>query len=243
MEIVEDGRGARVELAALWPWTLVSLGLLLAWDASGLDLVLARLMANGPSGHGFTLRDNWAAAVLLHGWMRQVAFVAAAWLLAGIWWPTGVLRRIPRAGRIQWLGSLVLGVVLIDVLKYSSQTSCPWDLAEFGGVGTYLTHWSWWLADGGPGHCFPAGHASAGFAFIGGFFALRPASPVLARRCLLLVLAAGFTLGLAQQLRGAHFMSHTLWTAWLCWVAAWLVDVPARLGWQQEAGILAYHEV
>ena len=24
-------------------------------------------------------------------------------------------------------------------------------------------------------------------------------------------------LGLAQQMRGAHFMSHTLWTAWLCW--------------------------
>jgi membrane-associated PAP2 superfamily phosphatase len=29
----------------------------------------------------------------------------------------------------------------------------------------------------------------------------------------------------AQQWRGAHFTSHTLWTAWVCWVVAWLVDM------------------
>jgi membrane-associated PAP2 superfamily phosphatase len=63
---------------------------------------------------------------------------------------------------------------------------------------------------------------------MGGFFVLRPVSAKLAARCLALVLAAGFALGLAQQVRGAHFMSHTLWTAWLCWVAAWAVDGVVR---------------
>jgi len=38
-------------------------------------------------------------------------------------------------------------------------------------------------------------------------------------------LQAGFALGLAQQMRGAHFMSHTLWTAWLCWAGSWLCDL------------------
>ena len=32
-------------------------------------------------------------------------------------------------------------------------------------------------------------------------------------------------MGLAQQMRGAHFMSHTLWTGWLCWTTGWLVDL------------------
>ena len=32
-------------------------------------------------------------------------------------------------------------------------------------------------------------------------------------------------MGLAQQMRGAHFMSHTLWTGWLCWTAGWLFDL------------------
>ncbi len=240
MQFVDDGQGERAGPAALWPWTFITLGLVLAWDAGGMDLALARLVANG---HGFALRENWFVGVVLHDWMRKLAFVAAAWLLAGIWWPTGVLRRLSRPARIQWLAGLVLGVVLINLLKHWSRTSCPWDLAEFGGTGTYLTHWAWGLTDGGPGRCFPAGHASAGFAFLGGFFVLRPVSPGLARRCLALVLAAGFALGLAQQLRGAHFMSHTLWTAWFCWAAASLVDAASRLGSQEYEGILAYHEV
>jgi hypothetical protein len=33
--------------------------------------------------------------------------------------------------------------------------------------------------------------------------------------------------------RGAHFMSHTLWTAWLCWTTAFIVDVAATRGWHR----------
>ena len=35
---------------------------------------------------------------------------------------------------------------------------------------------------------------------------------------------AGLVFGLAQQIRGAHYMSHTLWTAWLCWTVAAVAD-------------------
>ena len=35
----------------------------------------------------------------------------------------------------------------------------------------------------------------------------------------------GLLLGVAQQLRGAHYMSHTFWTAWYCWVAAASLDL------------------
>ena len=221
----------------LWLWTLAALALLLAWDASSVDLALARL-AGGV--HGFAWRDNWLAKVLLHEGMRGVAFVAGAWLLAGMWWPTGVLRRLPRAARLQWLASLFMGLAAIALLKHSSLSSCPWDLAEFGGTGTYQTHWAWGQLDGGPGHCFPAGHASAGFAFIGGFFVLHPVSAALARRCLVLVAVAGLVLGIGQQLRGAHFMSHTLWTAWICWATAWCVNVLAGVGSTWRATAWAY---
>ena len=36
---------------------------------------------------------------------------------------------------------------------------------------------------------------------------------------------AGLLLGLAQQVRGAHYMSHTLWTAWFCWATAAGLDL------------------
>ena len=215
MQIRGMDRGA-CHAPGLW-WTLGSLGVLLGWDAAGLDVPVARLMAGGAT---FALRDHWVLTTVFHDGARVLAWAAGVWLLAGLWWPTGMLRRLERGARVQWLASTALSLAVVSALKYASHSSCPWDLAEFGGVADYLSHWSWRGADGGPGRCFPAGHASAGFAFIAGYFVLRPVSAARAAQCLAIVLGAGAALGLAQQLRGAHFMSHTLWTAWLCWVLA-----------------------
>lgn len=197
--------------------TLVPLALVLLWDASRLDLALARLAGGA---QGFPWREHWLLATVLHDGARVLAFAAAAWLMLGIWRPTGPLRRVPRSARVQWFASLLISVLLVNALKHASRTSCPWDLAGFGGTAAYVSHWMWAAGDGGRGHCFPAGHASAGFGFIGGFFALRAHVPRAARLCLWLSLAAGFLLGGAQQLRGAHFLSHTLWTGWLSWASA-----------------------
>lgn len=198
-----------------------------AWDAAALDLSLARLTAGAG---GFVLRDHWLLAGVLHDGARKAAWLAALWLLLGLWWPTGVLRRLARRRRLQWLASTALALLLISTLKYWSGSSCPWDLVEFGGAAEYVSHWTRG-ADGGPGRCFPAGHASAGFAFAGGYFALRASSRAAAFRWLAMSLAAGAVLGVAQQLRGAHFMSHTLWTAWLCWAIAASVDAVASRSW------------
>ncbi len=45
---------------------------------------------------------------------------------------------------------------------------------------------------------------------------LATSHPQRSRQWLLAVAVVGAVLGGVQQLRGAHFMSHTLWTAWLC---------------------------
>lgn len=197
--------------------TLVLLALVLLWDASRLDPAVARLAGGA---QGFPWREHWLLATVLHDGARVLAFAVAAWLMLGIWWPTGPLRTVPRSARAQWFASVLIALLLVNALKFASRTSCPWDLADFGGTAAYVSHWMWAAGDGGPGHCFPAGHASAGFGFIGGFFALRAHSPRSARLCLWVSLAAGFLLGGAQQLRGAHFLSHTLWTGWLSWASA-----------------------
>jgi len=124
------------------------------------------------------------------------------------------------------LALTVLGsVIAVSIIKHASHTSCPWDLQEFGGVARYVSHWSWGVGDGGPGGCFPAGHASAAFAYVGGYFVLRRVSSRAAAIWLWTAVAAGLVLGVAQQLRGAHYMSHTLWTAWVCWTVGFAIDV------------------
>ncbi|MDB5874148.1 MAG: phosphatidic acid phosphatase [Ramlibacter sp.] len=204
--------------------TLLALALLLAWDASGLDLVLARPFA---TAEGFALQNHWLLAEALHKGARVAAWLPCLWLIAGIWWPHGLLGRIGQPQRVQWVVTTLLALIAIAALKQASLTSCPWDLAQFGGQAAWASHWAFQWGGGG-GHCFPAGHASAGFAFVGGYFALRRQLPGQARAWLVGSLAAGLVLGVSQQLRGAHFMSHTLWTAWLCWTIAWLVDMAVR---------------
>lgn len=196
-----------------------ALGLLglIAWDLSGLDLALARLVA---TSDGFTGRDHRFLTQVMHDGARSLAALLVAALAVGVVRPFGPLRDLSRARRLWLVAAVIAGMLLPATLKRLSATSCPWDLAEFGGTVAWVSHWQWRLEDGGPGHCFPAGHASAGFAWLAGYFAW-PQGSMQARSWLWGGLAAGLALGLAQQLRGAHFMSHTLWTAWICWTWAW----------------------
>ena len=203
-------------------WTLLALICVLAWDMSGLDLPVARWSGNS---QGFALQSNWFMLNIAHEGTRKLAWLMVLALSLFIWWPVGLLRQVPFSRRVQLVVSTFAASTATSLVKRASDTSCPWDLAEFGGMARYVSHWSLGITDGGGGHCFPAGHASAGFAFVSGYFALRHSHPRAARIWLALALLGGFALGLAQQMRGAHFMSHTLWTALLCWTVCWLCDV------------------
>lgn len=223
-------------LASSWrrvALTLVLLVPVLLWDAAGLDLPLARLFG---TARGFAWRHEPAFVLLLHEVPRAMGMAAVLALAWGAWRPWGFLRAMTMADRGQLVSSIALAVVAVTTLKRLAATSCPWDLMEFGGVARYVSHWAWGMGDLGPGHCFPAGHASAGFGFVAGWFVLRRAAPSLARPWLVAALALGCVLGLSQQVRGAHYMSHTLWTAWICWTVGLLVDEAARI-WRREPSV------
>ena len=194
-----------------------ALPLLLLWDASGFDLPLARWFG---TPEGFPLQYD----PFLKGWMhegaRQLGWVVLALLITCIWRPMGALKQLARSERAWMIGTIVLSLLVVVAIKGISRTSCPWDLTEFGGTAQYVSHWAWGVQDGGGGHCFPAGHASTGFAFIALAVWLRAVSPRAGAWAWGTVLLAGCVLGCAQQVRGAHFLSHTLWTAWLCWAVA-----------------------
>jgi len=203
--------------APLAVWLSGLLIFTLLWDLSGLDLSVMQVIG---SPQGFALRDVWLLERVLHDGLRQS--MTAAFALLCIWtlWPD-----LPVPRRERWLvvALAALSLLAVNLVKNTSLTSCPWDLQAFGGPARQVSHWAWGVADGGPGRCFPGGHASSGFAFIALCLPWldAPAGVASRRRAIGLrwlasVLGIGLLAGAVQTLRGAHFPSHTLWTLLIC---------------------------
>lgn len=204
--------------------SLLALVALLGWEFSGLDRVVSGWF--GGAG-GFVWRDAWLTSTLLHDGGRIAAWALLVFMAVDALhplWPGP-----SRAERRRWLGVTVACLLLVPALKRASRTSCPWDLTPFGGIAAYVPHWRFGVVDGGPGHCFPSGHAVAAFAFFSGYFLWRDYRSNAARRGLAAVCLAGGAFGAVQVVRGAHFVSHVLWSAWICWVACALAARACRL--------------
>ncbi|HEY1091772.1 MAG TPA: PAP2 family protein, partial [Burkholderiaceae bacterium] len=107
--------------------TLAALALLLAWDFSGLDLPLIRLVGDAT---GFAWREVWFTRDVFHQGGRMLAGLLLALLLLNIWKP--LVPGPSRRERIYALAMTVFCMCLIPLFKRASHTSCPWDLAEFG---------------------------------------------------------------------------------------------------------------
>ncbi len=194
-----------------WFWLGLAGLALLAWDASGLDLWLTRTVGDA---QGFAGRDLWLLSGLLHEGGRNLGVACLLLMAWDAWRPLrpGPSRRL----RTYWLAVVVLTALAVPALKRLSLSSCPWDLAEFGGTAFYRSHWWLTVADGGPGRCFPSGHAVSAFAFWGVYFLWRDTRPGWALGLLWAALGLGALFTATQVLRGAHFLSHCLWSAWLC---------------------------
>lgn len=219
---------------------LLGLALITLWDASPLDLWLAQRYGDA---HGFAWDHHWLTYGVLHEGGKWLARLMVAWLVLSIWWPSGPARGLGREARLWWLGTTLFNMALIAALKRASLTSCPAELIQFGGHSLYISHWSLGVPDGGPGHCFPSGHASSALAFLSGYFVLRGSAVQpggahdaerarMARRWLLATVLMGAAYGWGQMMRGSHYFSHTLWTAWFCaaasMTAAWVAE---QRGW------------
>lgn len=175
------------------------------------------------SGGQWAWRDAWLTETLLHVGGRKFVAAGALGLLA-LALASGVITPLApwRATLGYLLGSAVLAALLVNLAKQLTHVDCPWDLLRYGGERPYIGLFEPHPRTFPYGECFPAGHASAGYAWLGLYYVARAWRPRWRWAVLGAVLALGTAFGLAQQLRGAHFLSHDLWSLLLCWAIATL---------------------
>lgn len=131
-----------------------------------------------------------------------------------------------------WIAILTLATLplLTGLGKRYTGMHCPGEVQRYGGDAPY-EHLQLSIHTGMEprGRCFPAAHASGGFALLGLAWLRRSVRWRIAS--LAFGLAAGWWMGGYQMLRGAHFLSHTLVTMLL----AWIVVLTWRRVWRTVA--------
>ncbi|WAT15869.1 phosphatase PAP2 family protein [Xanthomonas fragariae] len=203
----------------LWvPLACVLLASALLMGAGG-DQWIADALYRLEGGH-WLLKDHWFTSSVIHRvgkWLSTAAGVSVLVLTVIAWCR-------PRLRALRWpmtclASSIALSTSLVSLLKSWTAMDCPWDLSRYGGtqamIGLFESRHG--IAASG---CFPAGHASAGYAWVALYFCALSLRPAWRFPGLFAGLAAGLIFGVAQQLRGAHFLSHDLWSLTVCWVSA-----------------------
>lgn len=207
---------------ALLPVLLLGMAITLL-ELTGLDLLLSDPFFD-PARGGWYLKQNWWTEQLIHRDGRAlIAAIGAGSLLGWIGsFRSDALRPWRRAALYLTL-CIALGTGLVAVGKAAINRHAPWDYQRYGGaipyVGLFVPPEPGYPA----GHDFPAGHASGGFALMGSYFIFYRSNRRRAWAGLAAGLLLGSIFGVGQQLRGAHFASHNLWTILVCWSTALLL--------------------
>ncbi len=226
-------RNSRTHQSQFWLLHLVLpliLALLLAliYPRTGLDAFLINSFYDAHA-LAFPLKRDWFLETVMHQGLKNLMVIISLTML-GLWifgfkiWTSG--RSDIKSAWIQryhrqfiWVFvAMLFATTAISILKHFSDHACPWSLLQYGGTQPLIPLFGSLPFGAYPGHCFPGGHASGGFALMAFYFAFRDSEPKLAKMGLLAGIIFGFAMGWGQMMRGAHFMSHNLWTAWVVWM-------------------------
>lgn len=173
----------------------------------------------------FPWDNTWFGKRLMHGYVKNViVWFGLLLIIVTVFDLVRPLRRFTPLRYLTPLGRLklrfltlaaVLEPKLILSLKEASNMHCPWGVDLYGGKAPMLRLLDWVPEGWEAGRCFPAGHASAGMWLSALAILWLPTHPRKALATFVAGLSVGLFMGWVQQMRGQHFLSHTLATAWL----------------------------
>ena len=192
--------------------------LTIAWFQ--FDLLLADFFYSLQGGR-WALKNHSITSTLLHrGGRNLLVAMAVVVFLAAVMAPYVTSLKPYRRGL--WYLFLVMAIapLTVNLLKLTTHIDCPWDLARYGGTSPYVSLFSRHPGDFPYGSCFPSAHASGGYSLVALYFLARTYRPAWRWAALATGLLFGIVYGFAQQLRGAHFLSHDVWALAICWLIA-----------------------
>ncbi|WP_372716666.1 phosphatase PAP2 family protein [Immundisolibacter sp.] len=183
------------------------------------DLALADFLYRLEGDH-WALKRHVLTSTIVHEYGRhlvQLLVLAVVGLIIRDW---RAGRERQRAADLYLLACFAVTTLTVSLLRHLTHVTCPWDLSRYGGELAYVPIFSPLPPGKEAGVCFPAGHASSAYAWVALYYYFRVVSPRYRWYGLAFGLALGLVFDIGQQLRGAHFFSHGLWTLGIAWCVA-----------------------
>lgn len=210
--------------------SLALLATLAFFDLTSADLLVQNWFFDAARGDWVWNRHEPISRFLLYDGIKLILMTSAMALVGLLAFAgrIGIRRHIPAMRMV--LLSLILVPSVVGVLKASTNVACPRDLQPFGGSLPYVKLFEPYPEGQRPARrqrCFPAGHASSGFALIATAFLFR--DRFRRRAALAASLALAWAMGLYKMAIGDHFLSHTLVSMELAWLVIALLNlIPFR---------------
>lgn len=212
----------------LWPAVGILIALFAFFEVTNVDLWLQDRLFDFERERWLVDRNDPLPRWIFYVGPKYVLYgFALLWCAALFRPPFGWVRRDMTIVLLQ----LIFVPLLVAISKDQTNVHCPSELIRYGGTVPYvrvLEHYPEGARPERPGHCFPAGHASGGFALV----ALAGLGRTRFGRRLGLGIGVGLGtyMGVYQMAKGAHYLSHTLITALFAWIMflVWRRIIPAR---------------
>jgi membrane-associated PAP2 superfamily phosphatase len=138
-------------------------------------------------------------------------------------WKKNIWNKYRKGFLVVTLTLIILPTTIAVVGKNVTNVQCPDDINRFAGTIPYVKHFEPYppnpnSPDGKwpKGRCWPAGHASGGFALLSLVCLFQSRRNKMA--AFIFAMSMGWIMGVYQMLRGMHFLSHHLTTMFLAFI-------------------------
>jgi membrane-associated PAP2 superfamily phosphatase len=195
------------------------------FELTPVDILVQDYFFNFQSLDWLVDREEAISKLIFYdGFKKLYGVFVIGLLIALIFLKNNLIIKQYKKGLIIVLLSCILVPVFIGYLKSITNIPCPKNIAHYSGNYPYVT-----LLTAYPSafhqerriKCFPAGHASGGFALMSLFFLFK----LKKNRKIALATAVtiGWSTGTYKMLIGDHFIGHTVTTMILAWLVILLI--------------------
>ena len=201
---------------------------ILFFQFSNVDVWVENLFYNASTHTWLIDRNDKILKIIFYTGIKKLLIaLAVIMLLSLVVFRNSKIIKEYKKGLIIVILSAIFVPLIVGGLKAVTNTPCPKNTDIYGGNYPEIK-----VLDRYPKNfhqkkrikCWPAGHASGGFALLSLFFLFK--SRKNKKRAIVLAMVVGWSMGLYKMMIGDHYLSHTIVTMLLAWL---IIIIIARL--------------